>query len=213
MCEGLWELQMIGEIQEQIPQVCFQSSLPLMLPSHPWRWDFPDSLLWAAMSTALAFGALGWGWKDILIFCILLPRGLFSSACQQPHSLPWPSCQVKLHLAIAPLCVLLGFCLKDHLQIWSQLNLYISLFPVREYYIHYRCSDWFWIFPALTLKFSLAFLLSFSSHGMVYLHVKNQVFQAHKGLKGPRAPTPHGTDGERLEPRLLTPSPVAFPDS
>lgn len=161
MCEGLWELQMIGEIQEQIPQVCFQSSLPLMLPSHPWRWDFPDSLLWAAMSTALAFGALGWGWKDILIFCILLPRGLFSSACQQPHSLPWPSCQVKLHLAIAPLCVLLGFCLKDHLQIWSQLNLYISLFPVREYDIHYRCSDWFWIFPALTLKFSLAFLLSF----------------------------------------------------
>lgn len=47
---------------------------------------------------------------------------------------------------------------------------------------------------------------------MMYLHVKNQIFQAHKGLKGPHAPTPHETDGERLEPRLLTPSPVAFPD-
>lgn len=52
-------------------------------------------------------------------FCIPLPRGLFSSACQQPSSLLWPSCQVKLHLAIALLRVLLVLCPKDHLQIWS----------------------------------------------------------------------------------------------
>lgn len=155
---------MIGEIQEQIPQVCFQSSLPLMLPSNSWRWDFPDSLLWTAVSTALVQGALGWGWENILIFCISLPRGLFSSPCQQPLSLLWPSCQVKLHLAIALLRVLLVLCLEDHLKIWSQLNLYISLLPLRNYSMYCRCYDWFWVFLPLTLKYSLSFIFSSFSH-------------------------------------------------
>lgn len=157
MCEGLWELQMIGEIQEQIPQVCFQSSLPLTRPAHSCWWDFPDRLLRIAVNTALAFGALGWGWENILIFCIPLPRGLFSSACQQPGSLLWPSCQVKLCLAIALLRILLVLCLEDHLKIWSQPNLYICLLPKRKCLIHCRCYDWFWAFLPPTLKHPLPF--------------------------------------------------------
>lgn len=34
---------------------------------------------------------------------------------------------------------------------------------VREYDLHWRCSDWFWVFPPLTVKFSLPFLPSSSS--------------------------------------------------
>lgn len=133
-------------------------------------------LLWATVSAALALGALGWGWGDILIFCILWPRALCSSACQQPSVPPlWASCQVTLHLAIALLRVLLVLCLEDDPQIWSQLNLSISLFPVREYSIRCRCYDWSRIFLSLTLiilpPFS-PFFFFFSSPGHCCLNDK-----------------------------------------
>lgn len=82
------ELQMIGEIQEQIPQVHFPSSLPLTLALHSWRGDFPDSPPQTAVSTALVFGALRWGWENVSFSARCCPEG--SSA---PHaSSPVPGC-------------------------------------------------------------------------------------------------------------------------
>lgn len=71
------------EIREQTPRACFPSSLPLTLSSCSWRWDFPDRSHPVTVNAASVLGALGWGGGDILIFCIPLPRALWSSACLQ----------------------------------------------------------------------------------------------------------------------------------
>ena len=189
------------EIWEQTPQACFPI-LPATLSSCSWRWDFPDSSHPETVSAALVPGALGWGGGDILIFCILLPRALCSSACLQPRSPLWPSCQVKLHLAIALLCALLVLGLEGDLKIWAQLILSISQFPIREYSIYSRSHDWSRVF--LFLIWDPPSLFSFLFFPppqdivawMMNLHVKNQIFQVSKELKGDHTKTPHRTNRE-----------------